>query len=482
MGIFGNLFKKKSLQGVHSGGGWHSMFVHEPYTGAWQKNDELTREDVTAHHAVFACVSLISQDIGKMPIQLKKREKGVLVNAEIPSKFRVLKKPNRFQIWQQFSENWTTSLLLRGNTYVLKRRDIFGEVTELVILNPDMCKPLIDDKGNVFYQLGNDRLTQTESVTIPASEIIHDRINCFYHPLVGLTPIMACSLAAGQGIEIQKHSRNLFKNNSRPSGVLTAPGPISKEKAEAAQANWNANYSGNNVGKTAILGDGLTFSAITVNAADAQLIEQLKMTAEIICSVFHVPLFKVGLGAIPAGKVSDLNEIYYSDCLQSPIEARENLLDDGLDLNVSGVEAFLDINVLIRMDSTSQMARLKEGVGAGIMKPNEAREQIGLLPVVGGDTVYLQQQNFSLEALSKRDQKEDPFSTGASSKPPELSSKNDAEKAFLDIYRGVFDLRKQYKKGEMVTRNGSLWYCKSDYQGEFNHESFKLCAKEWGDS
>ena len=97
------------------------------------------------------------------------------------------------------------------------------------------------------------------------------------------------------------------------------------------------------------------------------------MTAEVICSVFHVPLFKVGLGPTPSGKISDLNEIYYSDCLQSPIEARENLLDDGLELKESGVEAFLDINVLIRMDSTSQMARLKEGVGAAILTPNEAR-------------------------------------------------------------------------------------------------------------
>lgn len=478
MGIFGNLFKKKSLQGVHSGGGWHSMFVHEPYSGAWQKNDELTREDVTAHHAVFACVSLISQDIGKMPIQLKKREKGVLVNVEIPSKFRVLKKPNRFQIWQQFSENWTTSLLLRGNTYVLKRRDIFGEVTELVVLNPDMCKPLIDDNGNVFYQLGNDRLTQTESVIVPASEIIHDRINCFYHPLVGLTPIMACSLAAGQGIEIQKQSRNLFKNNSRPSGVLTAPGPISKEKAEEAQARWNANYSGNNVGKTAILGDGMTFGAITVNAVDAQLIEQLEMTAKVICSVFHVPLFKVGLGPTPTGKISDSNEIYYSDCLQSPIEARENLLDDGLGLNDHGIEAFLDINVLIRMDSTSQMARLKEGVGAAILTPNEAREEVGLLPISGGDTVYMQQQNYSLAALAKRDSKEDPFGKESPIKTEDIN----AEKAFSDVYRGVFDLRKDYKKGEMVTRNGSLWYCKSDHKGAFDHESFKLCAKEWGES
>jgi hypothetical protein len=73
------------------------------------------------------------------------------------------------------------------------------------------------------------------------------------------------------------------------------------------------------------------------------------------------------------------------------------------------LEAFLDINVLIRMDSTSQMARLKEGVGAVILTPNEARVEVGLLPIVGGDTVYMQQQNFSLEALSKRDQREDPL-------------------------------------------------------------------------
>lgn len=479
MGFLGKIFgKKKSLQGVHSNQGWTSLFAQEPYSGAWQKNDELTREDVTAHHAVFACVSLISQDIGKMPIQLKKREKNVLVNAEIPSKFRVLKKPNRFQIWQQFSENWTTSLLLRGNTYVLKRRDIFGEVTELVVLNPDMCKPLIDDNGNVFYQLNNDRLAQTESVIVPASEIIHDRINCFYHPLVGLTPIMACSLAAGLGIEIQKGSRNLFRNNSRPSGLLTAPGPISKEKAEDAQARWNANYSGSNLGKTAILGDGMTFSTIAVNADDAQLIEQLKMTAEVICSVFHVPLFKVGLGPTPSGKISDLNEIYYSDCLQSPIEARENLLDDGLELKESGVEAFLDINVLIRMDSTSQMANLKDGVFAGLIAPNEGRAKLGYLPVEGGNSPMIQQQNYSLAALAKRDQKEDPFSKESTAKTEPKPTETDSK----SLYKGVFKPENQYEIGQFVTKNGSLWHVEKAHLGEFDHENFKLVQKKWGES
>ncbi|MCB7039492.1 phage portal protein, partial [Eggerthella sinensis] len=72
-------------------------------------------------------VSLISKDIGKLPILLKRKKEGVLVNVDIPDKLRVLKKPNNYQTWQQFQEQWTSSLLLRGNTYVWKLRDVFGE-------------------------------------------------------------------------------------------------------------------------------------------------------------------------------------------------------------------------------------------------------------------------------------------------------------------------------------------------------------------
>ena len=49
----------------------------------------------------------------------------------------------------------------------------------MVVLNPDLVTPLIDKNGNVFYQLSKDCLTQAESEILPASEIIHDRINTF---------------------------------------------------------------------------------------------------------------------------------------------------------------------------------------------------------------------------------------------------------------------------------------------------------------
>ena len=97
MGIFDRLFRKKSLQSVHSNQGWTSVFVHEPYSGAWQKNDELTREDLAAHPAVFSCISLISQDIGKMGILLKRQKGEILVDAPIPDDLVVLKRPNHYQ-------------------------------------------------------------------------------------------------------------------------------------------------------------------------------------------------------------------------------------------------------------------------------------------------------------------------------------------------------------------------------------------------
>lgn len=472
MGFFDRLFRKKSLSSVNGGGGWSSLFG---FHANFQTDVKYDREDLTAHPAVFTCISLIAQDIGKMGVQLKRRQGNILVDAPIPEDLIFLKKPNHYQNWQQFLEFWATCRKLRGNVYGLKVRDAFGNVIRIVILNPDQTMPLVSEGGQVFYQLGIDTLNGTESVIVPASEIIHDRENCFYHPLVGIPAITAFGLAAGLGLNILKNSKTSFGNMSRPSGLLTAPGPITPEKAKQVGDAWNANYSGQNIGKTAVVGDGLQYQVITMTASDTQTIEQLKMSNETICSVLHVPAFKAGMGTIPAGqKVGDLNEIYFSDCLQSIVEAFENLLDDAFDLKDRNLEVFLNVDSLIRMDKASQMDFQERGVKAGIFKIDEAREAFNKGTVVGGDTVYMQQQNYSLEALSKRDKKEDPFSTNSAIKQP--------EKSISSAYKGIFKPENQYELGDFVTKSGSLWHCESDHLGEFSHENFKLAQKKWGES
>ena len=140
-----------------------------------------------------------------------------------------------------------------------------------------------------------------------------------------------------------------------------------------------------------------------MTALESQLIEQLKWTAEVVCSVFHVPPYKVGLGELPRSyTVQALNVEYYSQALQVLIEAAELCLDEGLECPV-GLGTEFDIENLLRMDSTTLMTVLKEGVSASILSPNEARARVDLPPVKGGESPLSQQQYYSLEALAERD-------------------------------------------------------------------------------
>jgi len=191
--------------------------------------------------------------------------------------------------------------------------------------------------------------------------------------------------------------------------MLLAPGSISQDTAERLKTYWNENFAGDNAGKIAALGDGLKYEPMRMTAADAQLIDQLKWTAEIVCSAFHVPPFKIGLGIMPTYQNAEvLNQIYYADCLQSLIEQYEACMDEGLGLDGQARGIELDLDGLLRMDTATQVKTLAEGVSGGLLTPNEARQRLDRGPLKGGDTVYLQQQYFSLAALAERDEN-DPF-------------------------------------------------------------------------
>lgn len=431
MRLFGFEFSrvKKQLSAVDNRGGWFPL-VREPYAGAWQNNDELNNDTVLAYYAVYACITLIASDIAKLrPLLQFLNAQKIWEEAASPAFSPVLRKPNRYQNHIQFKEWWIISKLSRGNTYVLKERDARGVVVALYVLDPLRVQPLVAPDGSVYYQLQNDELnTLEEAVVVPASEIIHDRMNCLFHPLVGVPPLYACGLAANHGQRMQKDSSSFFANGARPSGILTAPGEIADETAQRLKDHWELNYTGKNAGRVAVVGDGLKFEPMKVTAVDSQLVEQMRLSAEVVCATYHMPPFKIGLGTIPANqKVEDLNQIYYSDCLQILIESMELCLDEGLALPEKyGVE--LDLDGLLRMDSATQIKTLTEGIKGSLYAPNEARRRVNMPPLTGGDTIYMQQQNYSLEALAKRDAQGDPFNGSSNAPiPPEPEPVNTPE-------------------------------------------------------
>lgn len=431
---FGPVPTPRSPYGPFGPQGWFR--ISEPFTGAWQRGLEVRTETALANPTLFRCATLIAADFAKLRPTLKVREGGVWTETESPAFSPVLRKPNRYQTRQQFLESWQISKQLHGNAYVLKQRDNRGVVVALYVLDPTRVKPMVAPDGSVYYQLSADNLAALpEQVVVPAREIVHDRFNCLWHPLCGLSPIYAAGLAAAHGQEIERTSALFFRNGSTPGGVLTHPEFIDEEKARVYKERWEQLYGGQNVGRVAILGDGLTYQPFTANAVDSQLVEQLKATDERICTAFGVPAHMVGVGPQQMASNAEIQvQAYYSQLLQSLIEAAESLLDEGLGLpNDLGVE--FDLSGLLRMDQATQAKALGELVGAGIMAPNEARARLDLKPVKGGESPLAQQQNYSLAALAKRDAKPDPFATG--NPPAQPAAPADDQKAFAEKARPV---------------------------------------------
>lgn len=413
-----NLLKnnpQKSLQAIDGGGWWR--LIREPFTGGWQQNKEINLSSVRDFFAIYSCVTLITGDISKMAATVKSRDSSGVLRPAGGAMQVLLNKPNNYQNGVQFRQWWAHSKLTTGNAYALKQRGQRGEIQALYILDPTKVVPLVADDGGVYYQLSADKLAGIgqPQIVVPASEIIHDRYQPQEHPLVGVPPVYAAALAGALGKSIQEDSHTFFVNGASLSGILTAPGAISKDTAEALSAQWRDKYSGNNAGRVAVVGDGLKFEPMRAKGIDSQIVEQLRLSAEIVASCFHVPPYKIGIGKAPENPQAS-NLAYYSDCIQVLIEEMEACLDAGLELR-DGQTVEFDTDDLMRMDTATIYDTLAKGVGGSLSTPNEARAKLGLKPLAGGDAIYMQQQNYSLEALAKRDAQADPFGNAATATP-----------------------------------------------------------------
>lgn len=399
----------------------------------YASNDSsISFDDIVLSDVLFACLTMITNDVSKLPLNLiQSDDDNIQTVVNVRNQYNtLLNKPNHYQNIQQFIASWVMSKLKTGNTYVLKNYKN-NKIQSLFVLDADRVSVAITPSGEVFYRYRVDAtrnlvdyyssIVETDNdkstITIPSRFIIHDRFNTLKHDLVGVSPIAASMLSSTQNVRIQKFADNFFKNNSRPGGILTVEN-LDETKAKAISASWKEKFSNGGSGQLAVFGHDVKYTDLAnagMSALDAQLVEQFNMSAKSICRTFHIAPHLVGVGDYPSfNNIESLNQSYYSQTLQTLLESIELCLTDGLEIGKnsnSNLSVSFDIDALLRMDSESKINTLKTGVGSGIMSPNEARKRMNLKPVAGGDSVFLQQQNYSLEALSKRDSQDDAFAT-----------------------------------------------------------------------
>jgi HK97 family phage portal protein len=390
--------------------GWWQMY------GRSQMPSELT-----SFSAVYACASIISQDIAKLPMQIFRRDQKTGAQDVQRGDYyeQLLAEPNSYQTGVDFIQLYVMSYLLQGNAYAYCKRNRRGEINEMHVLDPRKTQPYIDENGDIFYRCGVNLLAQMPGGEIvPERNIIHHRLPLMPgFPLVGVTPIYAAAASSGVGLSILNNSNSFFRNASRPGGYLAAPGKVSDPTVNRLQTDWDNNYSGQRYGKTAILTEGLKWEPLTMTATDAQLIEQLRWSVEDVGRVFRVPPFMLGDVSKTTYRNSEqLARAYLSGCLGWHIQALESRFARAFDF-ASDWSVQFDLSAILRAEIDVRFDAYQKALAAAWLTPNEVRASEGLAPVKGGDEPHIQGQYIPLSQSGAKPAAPAPGAPGAPGAP-----------------------------------------------------------------
>ena len=165
----------------------------------------------------------------------------------------------------------------------------------------------------------------------------------------GLGPVSAARLTIGAAMAADTYAAAYFGNAANPGGVIEVPGELTQEQAQDIGRDWNITHTGPyRAGKIGILSGGAAFKPLTLNAADAQLLEARRFNVEDIARLFRVPISLLGhpvSGAMSFASVEAQNLSFVQLSLRPLLERLEqslsNLLPESDGFNKFNLDALL---------------------------------------------------------------------------------------------------------------------------------------------
>ena len=384
MGLFDRFFSRKSAGSVIA----EVLRGTQTASGAHVNVDSAMRVA-----AVYACVRVISETIGSLPLHVYQRRNtgGKTIYREHPLYKLLHSQPNSWQTSFEFREMMQAHFELRGNAYAYKSMDQRGNVLELLPLHPDRVevKQLRDMSLEYHVQLGEG----AERVVLRQDQVLHLR-GLSSNGYTGRSTLSDAREIIGVAIATQEFAGRFYKNDATPSVVLQHPGKLSKEVADRIRDSWNTAFAGSgNARKTAVLEEGMQIERLTLSAEDAQFLETRKFQRSEIAGLFRVPAHLIGdLERATFSNIEAQQIDFVMHCIRPRLVRWEQALMR--DLFQKPELYFPEHNVegLLRGDAKSRFDAYAIGRNWGWLSVNEIRERENLNPIPEGD-VYLQPLN-----------------------------------------------------------------------------------------
>ena len=343
--------------------------------------------------AVYACVTIRSQDMARCTPKLYKTNKdGSRTVVKDHPLAKIFRRPNRVQTWFEFAEQMNAAYLLRGNAYAAKLRNKRGEIIELIPINPDAVLVMESINGEIFYNVNRIGLWQMAMLkdfppTIAAEDIFHLR-GLSFNALVAISTIGMARDAIGVAMGLEQQAARWMANGSRPSIVLESTKTISATAATRLKQQWDELKAGiQNTGSTVVLEEGMTAKALALTSSDLAFIEQRNLQSGDIGRFYRMPPFKLGMSELRGVNLLQANQEYVNDTIAPDLDRWEQKFEGDFELEDSGLEVGFDETRLLRADILTRYNIGRMGVLSGLTAPNEFRAGERLAPVPGGDEV-----------------------------------------------------------------------------------------------
>lgn len=342
--------------------------------------------------AVGACVRVIAESVGSLPLVLYKRDgKSKEPDAAHPL-YRVLHdQPNEVQTSVEFWEMMARHMLLRGNAYAFIESSRREPVKSLIPLHPDRMQPFRVADGSVAYRYTPEKGGQQVYLQ---EEILHIR-DLSDDGIQGLSRIDQAREAIGLGMAQEEFASRFFGNNATIGATIEHPAKLGPE-AYARLKEQIAERRGGliNAHKPAILEEGMKWTAIGIPPEQAQFIESRKMQKDEIAMIFRVPPHMIAsLDRATFSNIEHQSVEFVTFTLRPILTRIEKAIYRDL-LTTSGKEThFVKFNAmaLLRGDSTARANYYKAGLGTtqqpGWLTQNDVRELEDMNPIEGGDAL-----------------------------------------------------------------------------------------------
>lgn len=370
-------------------------------------------KDKLSEVTYFACVKILSESVGKLPLKLLQHdEKGGVIKAYKHPLYKVLStKPNPYQTATHF---WSTVEFNRnhyGNAYVWIQGA--GSKTSLWVLPTENVELFVDDKclwgkSNALWVIYTDPKTG-DKIKISYDSVLHFKTSTSSDGISGLSIRETLATTVEGNLKAQAMLNKAYENGFTGKAVLQYTGNLN-EANEKAYARKIADFvNGDNPTNVIPMMLGTSLQAINTKLADNEFLGLKKYSALQIAAAFGIKPNQINDYEKSSYASAEAQQLaFYVDTLLYILKQYEEELSNKL-LSDSELEQGyyfkFNISVILRADLKTQIESLVSAVSNGIYTPNEARAFLDVGAKEGGELLMCNGSNIPVKMIGKQYEK-----------------------------------------------------------------------------